>query len=80
MRLDLGTCIAPRNHRGSCQYKFGEGMISIDVERGPSPMDMVEDIKRARRNLKRGLLVIAVCAVLQVCSLLFLLTRLILGT
>jgi hypothetical protein len=54
--LDLGPCRRDPDHDGPCQWRALGGTVTIeDVHRGPSTIDMVRDMERIHRQLRRNL-------------------------
>jgi hypothetical protein len=54
--LDLGPCRLDPDHDGPCQWRALGGTVTIeDVHRGPSTIDMVRDMERMHRQMRRNL-------------------------
>jgi hypothetical protein len=71
--LGLGSCVAPRNHKGDCQYAFAGGVATVG--RGPSPMDRAEHIERLYRSTRRAYVVSLAATSLSVFSAVFLVLK-----
>jgi hypothetical protein len=63
--MGVGSCVAPRNHDGPCEYEWNGGRLTLEVTRGPSPMDRAAEIESLyRRARKYHLIAMVCCAVL----------------
>jgi hypothetical protein len=60
--LGVGLCVMPRNHDGPCEYDWMGGRGRIEIGRGPSPMQMIEDLERSLRAARRMRIISTVMA------------------
>jgi hypothetical protein len=51
--MGVGSCVAPRNHEGPCEYAWHGGVVRVEVEKHKHPLDTIAEVelllKKARR-------------------------------
>jgi hypothetical protein len=75
MTAGLGSCLAPRNHDGPCQYPAADGGRAMLFQGGRDPVTMVAEIERLYYRTRRAYVVSLVATSLSVFSAVFLVLR-----
>ena len=65
--MGLGSCLAPRNHDGPCEYSM-EGGSRMVLRRGPMPEHLIEAAMAYERKARRAYKSAMVCSIISALS------------